>query len=54
MKWYVWECNKCKSTMTINYEASEEDYIRFKNCGCRSEGLLEWKKTYEDEEINKI
>lgn len=46
--WHVWECNQCGSTMTINYEATAEDYHRIKNCGCMLDGLLEWKYNYDE------
>jgi hypothetical protein len=48
--WYVWECNKCSSTLTINYDANEEDYERFKNCGCEDNGIYEWKYNHKDNE----
>ncbi|RCW51317.1 hypothetical protein DFP97_102515 [Paenibacillus prosopidis] len=46
--WYVWECNQCGSTMTLNYDATEEDYHRIKNCGCKLDGLYEWKYNYDE------
>lgn len=46
--WHVWECNQCGSTMKINYEATETDYHRIKNCGCKHDGILEWKYNYEE------
>lgn len=46
--WYVWECNKCKSTLTINYDATEADYNRFKSCGCKHAGHYEWKENHND------
>lgn len=46
--WYVWQCNKCSSTLTINYDATEADYHRFKNCGCKLAGLYEWKENHND------
>jgi hypothetical protein len=52
MKWYVWKCNaeNCNSTLTINYYATEEDYHRFKKCGCKENGLFEWQYNYHDYE----
>lgn len=47
MKWYLWACANCGSTMTINYVASEQDYNRFKACHCGS--LLEYKKDMDGE-----
>ena len=49
-KWYVWECNQCSSTMTINYDATDDDYQRFKNCGCNFDGILEWKYNFDEEQ----
>jgi hypothetical protein len=36
--------------LTINYNATEEDYLRFKNCGCKDNGIFEWSHNYEDNE----
>lgn len=50
--WHVWECNQCGSTLTINYDANDDDYNRIKNCGCKFEGVLEWKHNYNDVQSN--
>lgn len=46
IKWYLWACTSCGSTMKINYVASETDYNRFKACPCSGE--LEYKEDLED------
>lgn len=49
-KWYVWGCKECGATMTINYFATEEDYSRFKSCGCKGNGVMEYQSESEDGE----
>lgn len=46
--WYVWVCNQCSATLTINYDATAEDYKRFKDCVCKDKGIYEWKHSYEE------
>jgi hypothetical protein len=46
--WYVWQCNKCAGTLTINYDATEADYLRFKNCGCKEKGEFVWSHNTDD------
>lgn len=46
--WYVWECDKCTSTMQINYDATEADYLRFRKCGCKAGGEYVWKENHND------
>lgn len=50
--YYVWECTACKGMLTINYDATEADYNRFKRCGCKGDGLYEWKRNYNDGPID--
>jgi hypothetical protein len=46
---YVWECNKCGSTLKLNYDATEEDYLRIKDCGCKDDGEYEWMENQHDD-----
>lgn len=45
MKQYVWTCG-CGAVMTINYDATEADYQRFKACVCGGE--LAWSHNEEE------
>jgi hypothetical protein len=48
--WYVWICNACAGTLTINYDATEADYLRFRKCGCKHDGEYEWSHNHNDGE----
>lgn len=50
MTWYVWQCSACKGTLTINYDATEADYLRFRKCGCKQQGEFVWKENHNDGE----
>lgn len=46
--WFVWECEACKGTLTLNYDATETDYLRFRKCGCKADGEYVWKENHND------
>lgn len=51
-KQYVWKCDKkCGAVMTINYDATEADYQRFKKCTCDG-GELAWSHNVEEANDN--
>jgi hypothetical protein len=45
--WYVWQC-KCGSRIKLNYDATEADYLRIKDCLCGKE--FKWSHNYKGEE----
>lgn len=47
---YIWECPSCHSTTKLNYDATETDYIRIRECICGDH--LTWKENQHVETNN--